>query len=342
MLSWPRPYSRALGATAVLFVLAYAGRGWAAPEAEDLRRGLVTVFQDEAKPPAHVVRLEPTVALALKAGESPHPSLQPDGGKAVWSGYLSVLRGGNYRFEANLLGTFRMTVDGKEVLAGRVAGDHAERKEGPELRLDSGVHALAAEFTRPAGAAKVELFWKGPGFRLEPLPYEAVGYVPKEAPADLASQAKVEQGRFLAEEHSCAKCHQPAAEDHMAKTLTAHTGPDLSQVGSRLRPGWIDAWLEAPDKLRPGAAMPALFGSDDAGRVERYAIAHYLASLGSPVAANPKPPSKKDEAQARPTARCSSTPSAASRATAMKRRITGRKRRKPVPRSLRPARPTSL
>src|SRR5436305_347559 len=81
------------------------------------------------------------------------------------------------------------------------------------------------------GAAKVEVYWKGPGFRLEPLPFDALGYLPKEAPPSLAAQAKVEQGRLLAEEHGCAKCHQPAADDRMAKTLTARPGPDLSKVG---------------------------------------------------------------------------------------------------------------
>ena len=317
MLSWLRPYRRAAGAAAVLLVLACAGRGRAAvPEAEDLRRGLVTVFQDDAQPPVQVVSLEPTIALALKAGESAHPSLQADGGKVVWTGYLNVLRGGNYRFQANLRGTFRLTLDGKEVLAGAAAGDQPELKEGTELRLDSGIHALVAEYTRPAGAARVEVFWKGPGFRLEPLPYDALGYLPKEAPAELAAQAKVEQGRFLAEEHSCAKCHQAAAADRMAKTLTSRLGPDLSKIGSRARAGWIDAWLEAPDKVRPGTVMPALFSNDDEGAVERYAIAHYLASLGGPVAANPKPPSKKDEADSAARGEASSTPSAASLATA--------------------------
>ncbi len=298
MSSWLRPYRRAAGAAAVLLVLACAGRGrTAVPEAEDLRRGLVTVYQDDAQPPVQVVRLEPTIALALKAGESAHPSLQPDGGKVAWIGYLNVLRGGNYRFQANLRGTFRLTLDGKEVLAGAVAGDQPQLKEGPELRLDSGVHALAAEYTLPTGAAKIEVFWKGPGFRLEPLSYDALGYLPKEAPPSLIAQAKVEQGRFLAEEHSCAKCHQPSANDRMAKTLTSRLGPDLSKIGSRARAGWIDAWLEAPDKLRPGTVMPALFSNDDEGAVERYAVVHYLASLGGPVAANPKPPSKKGEAQ---------------------------------------------
>ena len=286
----------AAGAAALLLA-ASAGRGRgadAAPEPEDLRRGLVTVFQDQAKPtPAEAVRLEPTVALALGAGEAAHPRLQADGGTVVWKGYLNVLRGGNYQFQTNLHGKFRLTVGGKEVLAGDVSGEKPALKEGTELRLDSGVLPLVAEYTRPAGAARVEVFWKGPGFRLEPLPFDHLGHLPNEAPPALAAQAKVEQGRFLAEEHGCANCHV-AAENRMAKTLTTRKGPDLSKVGGRVHPGWVEAWLESPEKMRHGAAMPALFADDDNGKAERYAVAHYLSSLGGPVAVNPKPPSKKD------------------------------------------------
>ena len=289
-------YRRVFGAAALLVLTCAAASRAAAPEAEDLRRGLVTVFTDYAKPPARVVRLEPTIALSLQTGESAHPSLQ-DGGAVTWTGYLNVLRGGQYRFQADLRGTFRLTLDGNEMLSGAVMGDNPELKEGAELRIDAGVHRLAAEYTRPDGAARVEVFWKGPGFRLEPLAYDALGYLPKEAPAELAAQAKIEQGRFLAEEHNCAKCHQPAADDRMAKTLTSRPGPDLSKVGSRARAGWIEAWLADPNKVRPGAAMPALFADDDNGKTERYAVAHYLSSLGGPVAANPKPPSKKEVAE---------------------------------------------
>ncbi|HVS36716.1 MAG TPA: c-type cytochrome [Gemmataceae bacterium] len=284
----------AAAALALIGVLACRG-GAAAPDAEDLRRGLVTVFQDELTPPTEVVRLEPTIALALQAGESAHPALTP-GGTAAWTGYINVLRGGTYRFSLNLRGKFRLTLDGKEAAAGAVEADKPQLIEGPELRLDSGVHRLSAEYTRPIGAARVEVSWKGPGFRTEPLPYEALGYLPKEAPARLAVQAKIDQGRFLAEEHSCVKCHG-ADVNRMAKTLTFRPGPDLSKIGGRVRAGWIEAWLQDPNKIRPGAAMPALFAADADGSVERYAVAHYLASLGGPVAENPKPPSKKDAAQ---------------------------------------------
>src|SRR5205807_1423382 len=47
-------------------------------------------------------------------------------------------------------------------------------------------------------------------------------------------------------------------------------------------------------KLRPGAVMPAMFTSDEAGRVERHAIARYLSSLGGPVPSSRNQPSLRD------------------------------------------------
>src|SRR5205807_4237207 len=40
-------------------------------------------------------------------------------------------------------------------------------------------------------------------------------------------------------------------------------------------------------KIQPGAIMPQLFRDDANGRVERYAVARYLASLGKPLKIKP-------------------------------------------------------
>jgi cbb3-type cytochrome oxidase cytochrome c subunit len=294
-----RIFRRSVGAAVVLLALALPGQGKAAdaaPEPEDLRRGLVTAFTDKAAPPVEVVRLEPTIAVALHADEAAHPRLRPDGGTVVWKGYLNVIRSGNYHFQANLRGKFRMTVGGKEVLTGDIQDEKPQLKEGAGLRLEAGVVPLVAEYTRPSGAARVEVFWQGPGFRLEPLSFEVLGHLPAQAPPQLEHDARLEQGRFLAEEYACVRCHRAATSNRMAAGLTNRQGPDLSQIGGRVNAGWIERWLAAPHALQPGAIMPTMFTQDDAGKAERYAVAHYLTSLGGPVPVNAKPPSEKDQA----------------------------------------------
>jgi cytochrome c551/c552 len=292
-------FRRVVGAAVVLLTLTWPAQPKAAdtaPEPEDLRRGLVAVFADKAAPPVEVVRLEPTIAVALHADEAAHPRLRSDGGTVVWKGYLNVVRSGSYHFQANLRGKFRMTVADKEVLTADVQGEKSRLKDGADLRLDAGVVPLVAEYTRPVGAARVEVFWKGPGFRLEPLPFDVLGHLSSQAPPRLEHDARLEQGRFLAEEYACVRCHRPAATDRMAAGLTNRQGPDLSQIGERDNAGWIERWLESPHALRPGAIMPVMFTEDDAGKAERYAVAHYLASLGGPVRTNRKPLNEKDRA----------------------------------------------
>jgi mono/diheme cytochrome c family protein len=236
-----------------------------------------------------VVLLEPTIALALKKGEAPHPRLNPDGGTIRWQGYINILRADRYRFSAVLRGKLRVTVVGKEMLAAEVAAETPALKQGPEVRLESGVHALTAEFNRLPGAARVELFWQAPHFHKEPLPHDAVGHLPARVPAGL----KTDRGRYLAEEHNCTACHLPADKDRLAKTLKGRQGPDLSEVGRRIYAGWLFHWLEAPQKIRPGSPMPRMFSPDQAGKVERYAVARYLAALGGSLKPEARPPHPK-------------------------------------------------
>jgi mono/diheme cytochrome c family protein len=271
-------------AWAVVLAAALPAPAADAVDADALRPGLVATYRDVAKPvPVEVVRLEPNIALALKAGESPHPRLGADGGSVRWEGYLNVVRAGNYHFSALVRGQFRLTLGGKEVLTTEVKDAAAVLKEGPEVRLEAGWQPLVAEFTRLPGTARVEVFWESKGFRSEPLPHDLLRHLPAQAPARLAIDSATDRGRFLVEEHNCFACHRPEDKDRVAAGLTGRQGPDLSNVGERVRAGWIYRWLEAPDKMRPGAVMPRLFTDDDAGRTERYATAVYLASLGGPV-----------------------------------------------------------
>ncbi len=161
--------------------------------------------------------------------------------------------------------------------------------EGADVALEAGVHPLVAEFTRLPGGARVELFWEAKHFRREPLPYDHLGHLPNQVPAGLAADARIERGRYLVEESGCVRCHASVKDNGMAKGLISRSGPDLSRVGQRVRAGWLMRWLESPQRLRPGAAMPEMFRPDETGRVERYAVTRYLVALGGPVKADPKP-----------------------------------------------------
>jgi cbb3-type cytochrome oxidase cytochrome c subunit len=260
-------------------------------DAEHLRRGLIAIHRDGSQPPHEVVQREATIALALKPGEAPHPRLTAGAGVSRWQGFVTILRAGDYRFSARLRGRLRLVVAGKVVLEAEAKDKAAALVEGPTQRLEAGVQELTAELTWPGdGAAQVELCWQAPFFRREPLPYDQLGHLPAKAPARLALDEQIERGRFVAEERSCASCHQPGDGDRLARGLQARQGPDLSKVGERAFPGWLFRWLEAPQSVRPEAVMPALFADDEAGHVERYCVASYLASLGGPLEPAAKAP----------------------------------------------------
>jgi mono/diheme cytochrome c family protein len=261
----------------------------------DLRPGLVATYRDGSPRPVAVVRLEPTLALVLDTGEAPHPRLAPEEGTVRWQGYLSVLRAGSYRFRARVRGRFRLAIGSREVLSAEATTESL--REGPEVRLEPGPQPLVAEFTRVPGAAQLEVSWQGPGFHEEPLPGDALRHLPRQRPEQLAEDAAIDQGRFLVEEHACAACHRPAANDRPGAGLAQRQGPDLSAVGSRVHAGWTYRWLEEPQQLRPGAVMPQMFSDDEAGRAERYAVARYLASLGGPA-----PHDRTDPRQTQPRA----------------------------------------
>lgn len=251
--------------------------------------GLFATYRDGAKPkPAVVIQREPGIALALKAGEAAHPRLRADGG-VRWEGGLKVLRGGTYRFSVRLRGRFRLEVAGKEVLAAEVKDERPALKESDDVELTAGTHRIVAEFTRLPGSARVELMWESKHFRREPIPYDHFESDPSRAPARWREDARAERGRFLAEERGCVRCHVSTKDNPIAGGMALRSGPDLSRVGRRVRPGWLMRWLESPRALQPAAIMPRMFGSDAAGQVERFVVTRYLLSLGGPLKENERP-----------------------------------------------------
>jgi cbb3-type cytochrome oxidase cytochrome c subunit len=251
---------------------------------EDLRPGLVATYRDAAG--TEIVQLDPAVALTLHAGEAPHPRLAGDKFTVRWAGYLNVFRPSEYKFSVLLRGKFRLSIDGKEVLAADAEGD-APAKEGVSVKLPAGAYPLVAEFTRLPGEARLELFWQAPIFIKEPLAIANLKHLPEKAPGQLHDDRLAERGRFLAEELSCVRCHVPGKDDKVGQGLSWRQGPDLSNVGGRYHAGWIYRWLENPRALSHTAVMPRLFTDKETGKVELYAAARYLAGLGGPLKEGP-------------------------------------------------------
>ncbi len=84
-------------------------------------------------------------------------------------------------------------------------------------------------------------------------------------------------GRILLTELNCVRCH--TTPDLPASG--AKSGPDLSQVGSRVRVSWLKQYLADPQKAKPGTTMPHLLGGPG-GAEKTEALVQYLASTGTP------------------------------------------------------------
>ena len=58
----------------------------------------------------------------------------------------------------------------------------------------------------------------------------------------------------------CSGCHRltpPAPEQRTVANWYERQGPDLFYAGSKYRPEWLRAWLQAPERIRPAGLNPA-------------------------------------------------------------------------------------
>ncbi len=234
------------------------------------------VFTAQQKLVEAFSRLEPGVGLTLDPKEVVDPQSLSES-PFSWTGTINILQAGKYRFDATVAGVATVTVGDQVVF--RADRATAERVEGVEVVLAAGVQRFRAELVQtPVHGARLELLWRGPGFRPEPVPYYFFGHLPEDRPAGFLETVARDHGRFLVEEHGCVKCHAADANQKFAE----HTGPNLTKIGERTSPGWLDAWLKDPHALRPNTVMPKAFADDDTGKRERYAVVAYLSGLGSP------------------------------------------------------------
>ncbi len=96
----------------------------------------------------------------------------------------------------------------------------------------------------------------------------------------------VAAGEFLLAELRCVNCHQPG--EHQQNRFRSYPGPKLEDVGSRVRFDYLEEWLAAPTKTKPGTTMPHLLSgrTDEATRESANALAQFLFSLKTPARPN--------------------------------------------------------
>jgi mono/diheme cytochrome c family protein len=187
------------------------------------RPGLIADCRDDR---TRVVLTVPTPNFTLAEAESFHPALRP-AFQAAFTGLVNIVRAGRYSFVA---GEAKILIDGK-------------RAEGP-LDLEAGERSIRIEYTRDKPEARLQLLWKSDHFGLEPVPPAVLRH--RDRPSGAELQERIERGRDLAESFNCAACHEIDA------SLRSWKGPDLSTVGSRIRPGWIYRWLDNPRHMKLG------------------------------------------------------------------------------------------
>ena len=130
-------------------------------EKRELRPGLAARYED-GRHRVHLVT--PAPHFYLEEGESLHPSLEP-GFQAEWTGILSILETGRYRFE----GGGQLEVGGKEI-------------GGEAVTLAPGRHRIRLRFRRLPGPAQLRLLWESEHFPLEPVPSRVLFHESESAP----------------------------------------------------------------------------------------------------------------------------------------------------------------
>jgi len=70
---------------------------------------------------------------------------------------------------------------------------------------------------------------------------------------ELAGGEDIAKGIELFEELGCFGCHETKG---FGEDLNSMIGPDLTEIGSKVNPGWLLEWLKNPKHFRPSTRMP--------------------------------------------------------------------------------------
>jgi mono/diheme cytochrome c family protein len=79
---------------------------------------------------------------------------------------------------------------------------------------------------------------------------------PGDTAIPLASEAKVDAaaGASLYGQSFCASCH--SAQNAAGNLVGGDLAPELTRIGNKVKPEWLEAWLNSPHGYDPGTSMP--------------------------------------------------------------------------------------
>jgi cytochrome c2/cytochrome c5 len=161
----------------------------------------------------------------------------------------------------------------------RIGGSGGELSTVPLDRIGSQLqHDYLVSYLLNPGAVRVSVEARMPVFHMLPeeartiADYVATTFLDDDLDRYDAhfTPAEVSGGERLYRQLGCVGCHQLNLQG-------GYVGPDLSNTGERLRPGWIAAWLTAPNRYKSGTLQPDYGLSATDAR----ALTAYLSSLRS-------------------------------------------------------------
>ena len=190
--------------------------------------GLVGELRDNQGTRAR--RVDQHLSFAWTPQQAPDPRLRRGPFAAEWTGRLMSEISGDYRIHARLQGKLSVTLG-----EGRVLEAHAEDPtwfSSRPIPLEFDYHTLRIAYASlESGRGRLQLYWSGPGFELEPMTLR-LHHARTETP-----DVSFESGEQLTRALRCAACHPVGSQ------------PDTLAI-PQLRPGawrrtWLERWLTA-------------------------------------------------------------------------------------------------
>lgn len=227
-------------------------------ELETERPGLVATFSSPRDTKTTVKQVVPDLNSEWGPA-SPDARIPAAEFQGRWEGLLLIQAAGAHRFQARTDGEIELKVAGQVALKGT-----GTELQATPIELQVGFTPITLEYRHRRGEAHVAIDWEGPGFGREPIPARLL-YHDATRPVE---PDRFEQGRRLADRIGCANCHRI-----LDLPVHRNQGPALADAGRAIDPHWLDAWLRAPQSVRPRSRMPAFghgFSAEESADLRAY------------------------------------------------------------------------